>query len=84
MKIAFVHTGYRLSYGNGIVSQALTWKKGLEQLGHEVILCSSWDYYPLEDFDAIQFFGYNENLIGLIQAFRKKKHEYLYSTYFGS
>ena len=72
MKIAFYYIGNRLSYGNGIVSQALTWKKGLEKLGHEVTLCSSWDFYPLEKYDAIQIFGFNEGLVDYIKNLLKK------------
>lgn len=59
MKIAFI-----LSYGsftptNGIVSQGLTWKKGLESLGHEVILINMWDKNDWKSFDGILFFGFN-------------------------
>lgn len=59
MKIAFI-----LSYGgfaptNGIVSQGLTWKKGLEDLGHEVNLINMWDKNDWKSFDAILFFGFN-------------------------
>lgn len=68
MKIAFYLIQNRISKGNGVVSQALTWKKGLEQLGHEVTLCSSWEYYDLASYDAIQLFGFNENLPDGINA----------------
>lgn len=72
MKIAFYDIGYRLSNGNGVVSQALIWKKGLEEQGHEVILCNGWDYYPLEEYDAIQIFGFNENIADFVNALSKK------------
>lgn len=72
MKIAFYDIGYRLSKGNGVVSQAFTWKKGLEELGHEVTLCNGWDYYPLEEYDAIQIFGFNENIADFVNALSKK------------
>lgn len=59
MKIAFI-----LSYGsfaptNGIVSQGLTWKKGLESLGHKVILINMWDKNDWKSFDAILFYGFS-------------------------
>lgn len=59
MKIAFI-----LSYGsfaptNGIVSQGLAWKKGLECLGHEVFLINMWDKNDWKSFDSILFFGFN-------------------------
>lgn len=72
MKIAFYDIGYRLTNGNGVVSQAFTWKKGLEELGHEVTLCNGWDYYPLEKYDAIQIFGFNENIADFVIALSKK------------
>ena len=74
MKIAFFLTGYRLSYGNGIVSQAKTWKRGLESLGHKVILCSNWDYVQLETCDAIQIFGFNESIADYVHSFRMKNN----------
>lgn len=72
MKIAFYCVGYRLSEGNGVISQAFTWKKGLEALGHEVLLCNNWEYYPIGDFDAIQIFGFNENLTDFVISLSKK------------
>ena len=72
MKIAFYFVGYRLSEGNGVISQAFTWKKGLEALGHEVLLCNNWEYYPIGDFDAIQIFGFNENLTDFVISLSKK------------
>lgn len=72
MKIAFYSIGYRLSEGNGVISQALTWKRGLEALGHEVTLCNSFDYYPLEQYDAIQIFGFNENTTDFVIALSRK------------
>lgn len=72
MKVAFYYIGNRLSYGNGIVSQAITWKNGLEKLGHEVTLCNCWDFYPLEEYDAIQIFGFNEGLVDYIRNLSKK------------
>lgn len=75
MKIAFYNIGYRLSNGNGVVSQALTWKRGLESLGHEVTLCNSWDYYSLEEYDALQIFGFNENIADFVNAISKKNQK---------
>ncbi len=66
MRIAFVSLSLCLSKGNGVVSQALTWKKGLEELGHEVHLCNPWDYDGLKDYDVIQVFGFSENTADLI------------------
>lgn len=82
MKIAFYYIGNRLSYGNGIVSQALTWKKGIEKLGHEVTLCNCWDFYPLEEYDAIQIFGFNEGMVDYIRNLSKKNGNIFLSPIF--
>lgn len=43
---------------NGIVSQALTWKKGLEQIGHEVVLVDMWKRNDWATFDVLHFFWF--------------------------
>lgn len=45
---------------NGIRMQALIWKEGLEQLGHQVTLVNSWGNYSWADFDFIHLFGNGE------------------------
>jgi len=42
---------------NGIRSQALTWKKGLEEMGHQVGLLSSWSDIDLGLLDIVHLFG---------------------------
>lgn len=59
MKIAFVLSHAILSPSNGVVSQALTWKVGLENQGHEVILIDMWQKNDWSSFDIIHFFTYN-------------------------
>ncbi len=59
MKIAFILSHAVFAPSNGVVSQGLTWKKGLESLGHEVILINMWDKNNWESFDRILFFGFN-------------------------
>lgn len=44
---------------NGIRSQALTWKRLLESVGHEVVLVNNWEHYNWDRFDAIHIFGYD-------------------------
>lgn len=56
--------GFFLAHGsfsptNGVVSQALTWKKGLEDLGHKVVLINSWDKYDWKQIDAYIIFGFS-------------------------
>lgn len=59
MKIAFVLADAVLSPTNGVVSQGLTWKKGLEQLGHNVELVNMWDKHNWKEFDIILFLGFS-------------------------
>lgn len=56
--------GFFLAYGtfsptNGIASQAFTWKEGLENLGHQVILINMWEKYDWKQFDAVLFYGFS-------------------------
>lgn len=50
---------------NGVVSQALTWKAGLEAAGIQVDLITPWDTYAWSQFDAIHAFtiGYFLDLL---------------------
>lgn len=59
MKIAFILSHAAFSPSNGVISQGLTWKKGLESLGHEVVLINMWDKNDWKTFDGILFFGFN-------------------------
>lgn len=56
MKIAFVLSHATFSPSNGVISQGLTWKKGLECLGHDVILINMWNKNDWKLFDAILFY----------------------------
>lgn len=68
MKIAFV-IGYPVVFpGNGVLSQAMTWKKGLELHGHEIVLVNMWECCDWKSFDAIQIFMYNENAAYYIES----------------
>lgn len=61
MKIAYILYELALISGksNGIRSQALSWKKILEDYGnHEVVLINTWEHYEWGSFDAIHIFGY--------------------------
>ena len=42
---------------NGVRSQALIWKRGLEELGNKVVLINLWDNYEWQLFDVIHIFG---------------------------
>jgi glycosyltransferase involved in cell wall biosynthesis len=57
MKIGFILSNGVILKSNGIVSQALTWKKGLEKLGIDVTLINMWDKNDWKQYDIIHFFG---------------------------
>lgn len=63
MKIAFVFMHMRISPGDGIVSQALTWKNLMEKRGHTVDLIDVWIYYDFRLYDIVQVFSYSLNSI---------------------
>ena len=71
MKIAFILTQVVLSPSNGVVSQALTWKLGLEKLGHEVVLINVWEKNQWEEFDLIHFYGFSVYLQEFITGLSK-------------
>lgn len=68
MKIAFILSHAVLSPSNGIVSQALTWQKGLERLGHEVVLIDMWQKNDWASFDIIHFYGYSVYMRDLVNG----------------
>ncbi|MDR1624469.1 MAG: glycosyltransferase family 4 protein [Tannerellaceae bacterium] len=59
MKIAFIIAYPTSTMANGIISQALSWKKGLEMLGHEVELVDMWKGYDWSTFAVIHYFGFS-------------------------
>lgn len=66
MKIAFILTSPKIVASDGICSQAMTWKKGLELIGHEVTLVNMWENYDWKNFDAILLFSHTDYLRSLI------------------
>ena len=66
MKIAFVHSHPIKVKSDGVRSQALTWKEGLESLGHQVVLVNMWDKNDWESFDIVQFFSFSEYMADLV------------------
>lgn len=47
---------------NGVISQAKTWKQGLEQRGHEIVLIDVWHVPKWTEFDAIVYFGFGGDI----------------------
>lgn len=66
MRIAFIQSHPIIVPSDGVLSQAITWKKLLERRGHEVQLINMWEKNDWKSFDIILFFGfsyYTENCI---------------------
>lgn len=53
---------------SGILSQARTWKRGLESLGHEITLNNVWLPPKWEEFDFILYFCLSEYVIDHIES----------------
>lgn len=67
MKIGFIHARPIKVLSDGVRSQALAWKLGLESLGHEVSLINMWDRNEWKSFDIIHFFSFSEYMSDLVQ-----------------
>lgn len=58
MKIGFIKSTPHLSSASGVRVQALTWKRGLENIGYEVDLINIWEEVRWESYQAIILFEY--------------------------
>lgn len=100
MKIAFVLYPEAIISGdsNGIKSQAKSWGKGLQGLGHDVVEINVWGNYNWKSFDVIHVFGTGLWLYSFVKHLRNKnenivlspiidstqsKFKYKLSTFFG-
>lgn len=79
MKIAFVIGAPVVYAGHGVVSQMKTWKRGLEDLGHQVFLVSPWEVYDWKSFDAVHFFMYSEYVGDFIEAVCPENNKIIFS-----
>lgn len=68
MKIGFILSNPVFAQSNGIVSQALTWKKGLESKGHQVVLVNMWDKNDWTTFDVLHFFGFSRYMADFLHG----------------
>ena len=67
MKIGFILSSPRIVRTDGVVSQAYTWKRGLEERGNEVTLVNMWEINIWEEYDVILLFGFNEYMKDVIK-----------------
>lgn len=65
MKIGFIVTMPVVEPNNGIKMQAINWKAGLEELGHEVKLIDLWENNDWKQFDIVHLFGLGDLLYPL-------------------
>jgi glycosyltransferase involved in cell wall biosynthesis len=71
MRVAYILSHSRLSPTNGVVSQALTWKEGLEQNGHKVTLINMWEANNWKEFDILHFFGFSQYTYEFVRAVKR-------------
>lgn len=67
MKIGFILSYPRIVHTDGVVSQAYTWKQGLEERGNEVILINMWQKNDWNSYDLILLWGFNEYMKDVIK-----------------
>lgn len=68
MKIAFINNFTIVTPTNGIKMQALMWKKGLEERGHEVNLIEPWKTNDWREYDYIIIFKYGTALYEYVRT----------------
>lgn len=79
MKIAFVHSSSIYVPSDGTVIQGLSWKRGLEELGHEVVLVNMWEKNDWTSFDVIHFFSFGLYMEALVNWLHKEGHRMVLS-----
>jgi glycosyltransferase involved in cell wall biosynthesis len=74
MKIAYIIAPVVVISGksNGIRSQALSWKKGLQNNGHLVDEVSPWGNYEWSSYDVIHIFGTGLWLYSFVSSLKNK------------
>ncbi len=60
MKIAFLITKPVISSSDGVLSQMMSWNKGLTDLGHDVEFISQCKFYDWASYDVIHLFVFSE------------------------
>jgi glycosyltransferase involved in cell wall biosynthesis len=80
MKIAFIIPCAVITYSGGIQVQGRMWKKGLENLGHQVDLIDVWGKHDWNSYDYIIIFGIGKILIDYVTALKNYPHPKLISA----
>ena len=83
-KIAYLIPPTLMGRQNGVVSQALTWKSGLEKTGVAVDLVSPWETYDWSSYDAIHAFNIGHYLSMLPQLREQGARKILVSPIYDS
>lgn len=70
MRIAYIIVPLAVVSGNsnGIKSQAITWKNGMQKAGHEVDEINLWNNYNWKKYDLIHIFGTGLWLYTFVQS----------------
>lgn len=75
MKIGLLQPVAAISPTGGVKIQALMWKDGLEQLGHECILINFWQNHDWESFDIVIVLGFGGFFRSFTQYFKRLAHK---------
>ncbi len=67
MKYALIFTYQKFVSSDGVFNQAMSWKQGLEQLGHTIDLINNWDNYDWKSYDAIILFSFSPYLVDAVR-----------------
>lgn len=79
MKIAYVLAEGYVSKQNGLISQALIWKKYLEELGHTVELINMWNIHGWPEYDIVHYFGFSSYMSQHINRLSTVNHRIVVS-----
>lgn len=77
MKIGLLQPVAAISPTGGVKIQALMWKKGLEQLGHECILIDFWLNHDWHSYDAVIVLGFGGFLRAFARYFKKLANKFV-------
>lgn len=72
MKYAFIYSVQAVSKNGGVKLQAEMWRDGLERLGHQVDMVSSWSPADWKSYDVLLFFGFGPGSRSLVSLLSKE------------
>jgi len=71
MKIGITLPHVAFTYDAGIPVQGRFWKRGLESLGHEVLLMNNWEKFDYDSLDYIIILGQGIMMSEMVNSYKK-------------